>query len=67
MEGLTITVTNILTRYKAGVAIKKQDVIQQLKYAAAEASTEENPVDPGITLLMWYRTKSYGRLTRYIT
>ena len=46
---LRSTGANILTSYKSGVAIKKRDVIQHLKDAATEASTEENTVEPEIT------------------
>ena len=49
MKGITSTFTNILTSYKSGTAIKKRDVLQQLKDAAAAASTEDNPVYPKIT------------------
>ena len=46
MKGLTNTVANIPTSYKAGVAIKKRDVLQQPKDAAAEASKEDNSFEP---------------------
>ena len=49
MKGLTSTDANILTIYKAGVAIKKRDVLQQSKDASAAASTEDNTVYPKIT------------------
>ena len=48
MKGLTSTVANILISYKASISIKKRDVLQYLKDAAAAASTEDNPVKPEI-------------------
>ena len=49
MKGMASDQPNVLTRFKATVAIKKKDVLKASKDAATAASTNENQVEPEIT------------------